>query len=166
MRLGGHLGAAALILLAGNVLFQVSAQSNAVNTFTIQGWQNSPYACWYWWAGFNLNGGEEVRVQWSTSSQIPIAVDLYITTPSAASGRWFCDVGPEALYYYSGAFGSTHWVAPAAGTYALLVVNDGAYTVSGTLSLVAANATVPFSATGYGTARQGNMICLLNCSHD
>jgi hypothetical protein len=166
MRLGGYLGAVALILLAGNVLFQVSAQSNAVNTFTIQGWQNSPYVCWYWWAGFILTGGEEVRVQWSTSSQIPIAVDLYITTPSAAGGRWFCDAGPATLNYYSGAFGSIHWVAPATGTYTLLVVNDDCYTVSGTLSLVAANATVPFSATGNGTARQGHVICLFTCSND
>lgn len=148
--------AVALILatLAINSPFQVSAQSNTSNTFTIQGWQNSPYLCWYWWASFNLIGGEEAGVQWSTSSQIPTAVDLYIATPSAAGRRWFCDPGPEALYYDFGAFGSMHWVAPSTGTYALLVVNDAPYTVSGTISLVANNTTIPFSATGYGSARQ------------
>jgi hypothetical protein len=156
MRSSRYAVAVALILatLAINGLFQVSAQSNASNTYTIRGWQNSPYVCWYWWASFNLIGGREVGVQWGTSSQLPTAVDLYIATPAAAGGRWFCDAGPEALYYGFGAFGSMHWVAPATGTYALLVVNDGPYTVSGTLSLVASNGTIPFSATGYGSARQ------------
>ncbi len=156
MRLGDYWFAVALVLamLTCNILLPVSAESNAVNTFVIQGWQDTPYVCWYWWAGFSLAGGKEIRVQWNTSSQIPIAVDLYIATPPAVGGRWFCDLGPEALYYDSGAFGSMQWVAPATATYALLVVNDASYTVSGTLSLVEGNATIHFSATGYGRAWQ------------
>jgi hypothetical protein len=164
MRLIGHAGAVVLILavLASNI--QVSTQSNGSNTFTIQGWQNTPYLCWFRWGSFNLTGGEEVSVQWDTSSQIPIAVDVYIATLSAVSGRWFCDIGPETLYYNSGAFGSIHWVAPATSAYALLVVDNGMYTVSGTLSLVAANASIPFSATGYGSARQ-EPICPISPIH-
>jgi hypothetical protein len=156
MRFSRYAVAVALILAmsAINSLSQASAQSNASSTFTIQGWQNSLLLCWYWWASFNLTGGEEVSVQWSTSSQIPTAVHLYFATPSATSGRWFCDVGPEALYYDFGAFGSMHWVAPNTGTYALLVVNDDQYPVSATLSLTANNATIPLSATGYGSARR------------
>jgi hypothetical protein len=143
-----------LVIFTINSLSQISAQSNPSNTFTIPGWQNSPYVCWYWWASFNLNGGEKVDIQWSTSSQIPTAVDIYITTLSAASGRWYCDAGPQALYYGESAFGSMHSVAPATGTYALLVVDDAPNTVSGTISLVVSNATVPLTATGYRSARQ------------
>ena len=156
MRLCRYCCAVALVLavLASNTLFQVSAESNATNTFTIQGWQNTPYVCWFWSASFSLAGGEEVSVSWSTSSQIPTAVDLYIAIPSAAGARWLCDIGPETLYYHSGAFGSTSWVAPTTGTYALLVVNNAHSTVSGTLSLVAGNASLPLSATGYGSRPQ------------
>jgi hypothetical protein len=155
MRLNGYAGVATLILaiLASNTMLQVQAQGNAMSSFSIQGWQNNPYVCWYWWADFQMGAGQEIRVQWSTSSQVPIAVDIYMVIPTAHAGRWFCDSGPEALYA-SGAFGSTHWVTPTTGTYTLLVVNDRMYTVSGTLTLSAGSITIPLTSTGYGSARQ------------
>ena len=161
MRLVRYTLVVALILtiVASNRLAQVSAQSNPANTFIIQGWQESPYICWYWWANFNLTGGEPVSLQWNAGSQIPTAVDIYVATPSSAGARWFCADGPNALYYGSSAYGTIHFVAPATSTYALLVVNDAPNTVSVTLSLTANNVTVPLSATGTGSARQ--QICPL-----
>lgn len=156
MRPIGYAPAAALILaiLASNTMLQVGAQGNAVNSFSIQGLQNHPFECGYWWADFRPIAGQTVRVQWTTSSHVPVAVDIYIVIPTAAAERWFCDSGPEALFYASGAFGSTHWVTPTTGTYTLLVVNDRLYTVSGTLTLIAGNVTIPLTSTGYGTAEQ------------
>ena len=156
MRIFRYCCAVALVLamLASVTLFQASAENNAANPFLIPGWQTMPYVCRYWWAGFSLTGGEELRVQWSTSSQIPHAVEIYVATPIATVGRWFCDVGPEAFYYYSSTFGSIQWVAPTTGPYAVLVVNDASYTVSGTISLTVGNATIPLSARGYGAAWQ------------
>jgi hypothetical protein len=152
MRFAAFACSVALILLASQAFLEVSAQSDAGNNFSVPGWQNNPYGCSYWWANFNLNAGQEVSVQWTTSGWYPI--DLYIATPLAASGRWFCGTGPEALFYDSGALGSTNWVAPATGTYAFVVVNDGLNAASGTLSLSAGNTTITASATGYGNARQ------------
>jgi hypothetical protein len=157
MRLGLYAIAVALLLLL--TVLQANAQANTSDSFTLRGWQDSPYFCRYWWANFNLVNGEAVQLQWSTSSIIPTAVDLYLATPMQAGGKWFCDEGPQALYHYSAAFGSLVWDALFTGTYTLVVVNDSPYSVSGTLSVVAGNATVSFSATGYGIARQ--QICPL-----
>ena len=95
-----------------------------------------------------------MNVEWGTRSQVPVAVDLYIATPSGAGAAWYCDVGPESLFYDSGAFGSMHWVAPTTGKYTLLVVNDGLFAVSGTVTSTTSNVTIPLSSTGYGAARQ------------
>jgi hypothetical protein len=167
MRVGRYLILAGLILvvLGSNIQFQVSAQSGTSNTFALQGWQDSPYTCWYWWADFSLSGGEEGRVQWSTSSQIPTAVDLYVVTPEMARVKWFCGTGPETLYYVSSAFGSKTWAAPSTGSYVIILVNNNRNTLSGTLSIFAGNATIPFSATGYGIAWQDRSVCLFNCSN-
>jgi len=164
MQLCYHLSVVALLLviLASSLPFLVSAQTNQPTYFVLP--QNQAQTCAYWWGTLNLAGGEGVNVQWSTHSQIPVAVGLYITTLSAARARWYCDIGPESLFYDSGAFGSMPWVAPTSGTYALLVVNDGPFTVSGAVASTNGNVTILFSLTGYGAARQ-EPFCPVNPIH-
>jgi len=148
---GCCLSAVTLLLLVSNIALQVSAQSNAVSTFTIPGWQSLGNNCGYVWANFNWVGGQEVTLHWSSSSASPVAVGVYITTPTAVAGTWYCGVGPDSLYSASSASGSRQWAAPATGTYALVIVNPGAYGASVTVSMVAANgATVPLSVTSHG----------------
>jgi hypothetical protein len=144
--------AVVLLVLGSSILLPVSAQTSESNTFNLPG--TSPMGCWYWWTSYGLVAGQVVALQWTTHSQIPNAVDLHITTPSAASAKWFCDVGPESDYYNFGAFGSSHWTAPRTGTYIVILVNHNPYTVSGTLSVTTAGALIPFLGNGYGVARQ------------
>ena len=144
--------AVVLMVLGSSLLLPVSAQTNGSNIFNLPG--TSPLGCWYWWTSYSLVGGQDVTLQWSTQSQIPIAVNLYITTPSAGAAKWYCDVGLEAYYYSTlGVFGSVNWRVPETGTYIVLVVNYDLYTTAGTLSLTAGNAAVPFLGSDYGIAR-------------
>ena len=144
--------AVVLTVLVSSVLFPVSAQTNGSNTFKLPG--SSQMGCWYWWSSYSLVGGERIVLQWAVHSQVINAVDLYITTPSEGAAKWVCDDGPSAYYYDFGAFGVTRWSAPRTGTYIVVVVNYGLYTVSGTLSLTVGGATIPFLASGDGVARQ------------
>jgi len=138
------------LLYVGNIPFQASAQSN-VSTFTIPGMQSLQYRCGYLWADFNASVGQEVSLHWNSSSVIPVAVGVYISTPTAVAGTWYCGIGPNSLRSASNAYGSAQWATPATGTYALVIVNPGTYEVSVTVSMVAANgAEVPLSATGSG----------------
>jgi hypothetical protein len=141
-----------LLALSGRSLLRVSAQSASSVTFKLP--RSSPYACGYFWADFSLNGGEAVVLKWSTISEIPVAVDIYVGAPTGASATWFCDIGPEASLYVSGAFGSTSWVTPTTATYAFVVVNSGQYNVAGTLLLFVVNTTLISPTTGYGYARE------------
>ena len=146
---GCCLSAVALLLFVGNIPSQASAQSN-VSTFTIPGMQSLQYRCGYVWADFNASVGQEVNLHWNSSSAIPVAVGVYISTPTAVGGTWYCGIGPNSLRSASNAYGSAQWAAPATGTYALVIVNPGAYEVSVTVSMVANGAAIPLSATGSG----------------
>ena len=147
---GCCLSAVALLLFAGNIPFQASAQSN-VSTFTIPGLQSLQYNCGYLWADFNAVVGQEVSLHWNSSSASPVAIGVYISTPTAVSGKWYCGVGPTSLHSATSAYGSTQWAPPSTGSYELVIVNPGAYEVSVTVSIVAANGTtIPLSATGRG----------------
>jgi len=154
IQLNYHSTSVALLrmVLASGLPFLVSAQTNQSTSFELP--QSQPGACAYWWASFSLTAGEKVNVEWSTRSQVPVAVDLYIATSSGAGAVWYCDVGPESLFSNLGAFGSMHWVAPSAGMYTLLVVNDGLFAVSDAVTSTTSNVTILHSSTGYGAARQ------------
>ncbi len=162
MRLGRYVSALALVLviLVSIIPGQASGQNYLSNTFTLSG--SSIVSCWYWGVKFNATGREQFHLRWTSTSQFPTALDLYIASPSAIGGIWYCDYGPEALYDNSGAFGSVSWIAPATGEYVVLVVNNNRNSVSGALSILAANATVAVTAIGYATARQ-QPICSLEC---
>jgi len=144
-----------IVGISSNIIFQVSAQTVTSTTFKLP--SGTPWTCGYFWASFELVGGQKVAIRWSTLSSIPMAIDWYIASPAADSGRWFCDSGPEASLSGSGAFGSIHWSTPATGTYSIILVNYGAYPISGGLSLVLGNTTLRPSMSGYGYARE--LIC-------
>ena len=152
MRLIGYVSAIVLLLLIGNMVFQVCAQSGSVNTFTIPGTTSLGNACGFWWAQFNATGGDKMNFQWTVNSQNPpVKVDAYITKPSAVNGKWLYDVGPDWLQWGSGVSGSMTWTVASTGAYALIIVNSAPNTVSGTMSMLDSNTTVVFSATGQGT---------------
>lgn len=138
---------------------QVSAQTNPTYSFSLSG--TSIASCWYWGVMFNASQGQRFSVKWSETGGPPTSLDLYIVAPASISQRWLCDTGPVELYYNSGAFGTANWAAPSAGKYVVLVVNNNYYPASGTLSIMAANATVTATTIGYATARQPPL-CLAN----
>ncbi len=130
----------------------VSGQGYQTLSFSLSGTLSSGYSCWYWAVRFNANQGQRFSVKWNETSDTPTSLELYIVAPSASRG-WFCDTGPVDLYYNSGAYGSMNWAAPYAGEYIVLVVNDNLGSVSGTLSIMAVNATVTATPLGYAMAR-------------
>ena len=140
----------------------VSAQTYPTYSFSLSG--TSMMSCWYWGVMFNAAQGQRFSVKWSESHVTPTSLDVYIAPASAIHEVWFCDTGPVGPYYNSGAFGSANWAAPSGGEYVVLIVNNNYGSVSGTLSITAANATVTANLIGYATARQ-EPICLGNdCS--
>jgi hypothetical protein len=154
-----------VLILAVLVSFassSVSAQTYPASSFSLGG--TSAVACWYWGVMFNATQGQRFTVTWSETGGPPTSLDLYIVTPSSLSERWFCDTGPVELYYNSGAFGSANWIARSGGEYIVLVVNDNFGSVSGTLSIMAANATVTATSIGYAMARQPPLCLANDCS--
>jgi hypothetical protein len=119
---------------------------------------SSSGSCWYWGLSFDATQGQRFSVTWNETGGTPTSMDLYIVAPSASSssisGDWSCYSGPAAFFYNSGAFGSASWAAPSAGEYAVLLVNTYYNPVSGTLSIMAANATMTVTYVGYGIAGQ------------
>jgi hypothetical protein len=113
---------------------------------------------------FNATQGERFMVKVSETG-IPTSIDLYIVNPSSIGQVWFCDTGPVWLYSNSGAFESSTWIAPSAGEYVVLLVNNNYGSVSGTLSITAINATVTATSIGYATARQPPLCLGNDCSH-
>jgi hypothetical protein len=151
------------IILTSTAPFLVSAQTNQPTSFALP--QGSRRLCRFWWGSFSLSGGELVDLQWSTRNQVPFGVDLYVAPKLEPGYSWYCDTGPDSLYYDSGTFGSLYWVAPFSHMYTLVVVNDSPYAVSGALTLTAGNTTITFSQTGYGVAIQEPVcpISQINC---
>jgi hypothetical protein len=129
----------------------VSGQASQIS-FSLNG--TSLVSCWYWGVTFNATQGQRFSVQWNETGGTPTSLDLYIVAPSAVREIWFCDTGPVWLYSSSGAFGSANWATPSAGEYVVLLVNNNFSPVSGSLSIMAVNATVTATPIGYATARQ------------
>jgi len=128
----------------------VSGQTNPAYSFSLPG--TSYVSCSYWGVTFNATQGEQFSVKVSETG-IPTSIDLYIATSPSIGQVWFCDTGPVSLYYNSGAFETSNWVAPSVGEYVVLLVNYNYGSVSGTLSIVAVNATVTATPIGYAMAR-------------
>jgi len=154
MRLTNSLLAYLLILaVVGSITSSpVSGQTYQTSSFSLSGM--SIISCWYWGVAFNATLGQRFTVKWNETNSVPTALDLYIVAPSAIHEIWFCDAGPVWLYYNSGAYGSANWAAPSTGEYVVLLVNNNYSPVSGTLSVMAVNATVTATSIGYATARQ------------
>jgi hypothetical protein len=110
--------------------------------------------CWYWGVMFNATQGQRFTVTWNETGGPPTSLDLYVVAPSATRESFPCDTGPVWLYYNSGAYGSAKWAAPSSGEYIVLVVNENYRSISGTLSIMAVNATVTATSIGYALARQ------------
>ncbi len=139
-----------------------SAQTYPTYSFSLKG--VSMVSCWYWGVLFDAAPGERFKVKWTETVVTPTSLDLYIAPASSIHEIWFCDSGPVGPYSNSGALGSANWAAPSGGEYVVVLVNNNYGSVSGTLSITAANATVAASSIGYATARQ-EPICLGNdCS--
>jgi len=166
MRLTNSLLAYLLILavVASISSSPVSAQAYQTSSFSLSG--TSIVSCWYYGVTFNATLGERFSVKWNENEtgNIPTALDLYIVAPSAIHEIFFCDNGPVWLYSNSGAYGSANWAAPSAGEYVVLLVNNNYSPVSGTLSIMAVNATVTASSIGYATARQPPPCLANDCS--
>jgi len=131
--------------------FPVSGQANPTYSFSFSGM--SYVSCSYFGVEFNATQGEQVSVKVSETS-IPTSLDLYVVNPSSIGQVWFCDIGPVWLYSNSGAFETANWITPSTGEYVVLLVNNNFRSVSGTLSIMAVNATVTTTPIGYGMARQ------------
>jgi hypothetical protein len=156
MRLTNSLLAYLLILVVvGSISSSpVSGQTYQTSSFSLGG--TSLVSCWYSGVRFDATQGQRFSVKWNETEtdSIPNSLDLYIVAPSAIREIWFCDTGPVWLYSNSGAFGLANWAAPSAGEYIVLLVNNNYSPVSGTLSVMAVNATVTATSIGYATARQ------------
>jgi hypothetical protein len=165
MRLTNSLLACSLILTAVVSISPspVSGQAYQTSSFSLSG--TSLASCWYWGVTFNATQGQTFSVKWNETDSIPTSLDVYIVAPSAAREIWFCDTGPVWLYSNSGAFKSVSWTAPSADRYMVLLVNNNYSPVSGTLSIMAVNATVTSTSIGYATARQPPPCLGNDCSH-
>jgi len=153
MRLTKSMIACLLVLtvVGSFVSSPVSGQTYPAYSFSLPG--TSYVSCSYWGVTFNATQGEQFMVKVSETGSIPTSLDLYIANPSSIGEVWFCDTGPVSLYSNSGAFETSHWIAPSAGEYVVLLVNYNYGSVSGTLSIAAVNATVTATPIGYAMAR-------------
>lgn len=163
MRLRISISAFLLVLtVSGFASTPGSAQTNPAYSFSLKG--VSMVSCWYWGVMFSVAPGQRFNIKWSETAATPTSLDLYIAPVSSIHEIWFCDTGPVGPYSNSGAFGSANWTAPSEGEYVVVLVNNFYGSVSGTLSITAANSTFTASSIGYATARQ-EPICLGNdCS--
>ena len=164
MRLRTSITAFLLVLTVMSTFASIpgSAQTNPVYSFSLEG--VSIVSCWYWGVRFDAASGQRFNIRWSETVGTTTSLDLYIAPVSSIHEIWFCDTGPVGPYSNSGAFGSVNWAAPSGGEYVVVLVNNYYGSVSGTLSVSSANATVTTAAIGYSTARQ-EPICLGNdCS--
>jgi hypothetical protein len=153
MRLKNAIIAYLLILgvVGGFASPPVSGQAYQTSQFSLSG--TSYVSCWYWGVMFNATQGQQFSVKWNETGGVPTSLGMYIVAPSATLEAWYCETGPVALYSNSGAFGSANWAAPSAGEFNVLLVNANYGSVSGTLSIMAPNATVTVTPIGYNTAR-------------
>jgi len=154
MRITKSILACSLILavVGSFASYPVSGQTNPTYSFSFSG--TSYVSCSYWGVTFNATQGEQFMVKVSETGSIPISLDLYIANPSSIGEVWFCDTGPVSLYSNSGAFETSNWTAPSAGEYVVLLVHNNYGSVSGTLAIMAVNATVTTTSVGYAMARQ------------
>jgi hypothetical protein len=135
-----------------------SAQTPSAFSFTLQG--SSLALCWFYGVSFSATQGQQLTVQWSenTTGVGPVSLDFYIVRLASTNQRWFCDSGPGYLYWNDGAFGTANWAAPSTGGYAVLLVNYSYHSVSGIISVTAANVTLSATPIGPGTVRR--LMCL------
>lgn len=140
-----------VFVLGGATSLPVSAQTPSTFSFTLQ--ESSPGACWFYGVGFSAMEGQQLTVQWgeNLSAVGPVSMDFYIAPLSAVQAFWRCDTGPAYIYWNEGAFGTANWTASSTGEYAVLLVNYSSYSLSGTVSVTAVNATISASPIGPGT---------------
>ena len=147
-----HLKLSALVLLFALVVLGVvripSASGQASSTFSLQG--SSMTQCWFYAVGFTAAEGERFVVNWNETVFPLISINFYIVPQSSLRSLWNCFDGPVTLYFDDGGVGSATWAAPAAGSYAVLLVNYSSSPVSGALSIAAVNATLSATPIGYG----------------
>ena len=152
MRLTNSLLEYLLILAVVSSIISSPVSGQGYSTYSFSLSRASYVSCWYWGVMFNATQGQQFRVKWNETGGVPTSLGMYIIAPSGTREVWFCDSGPIALYSNSGAFGSANWAAPSAGEFNVLLVNYNYGSVSGTLSIIALNATVTVTLIGYNTA--------------
>jgi len=150
----------ALVLVALGIIapLPASAQTPAAFSFTLQG--SSLALCWFYGVSFSATRGQQLKFLWGENSTGlgPVSLDFYIIRLTSINQRWFCDSGPAFLYWNDGAFGMANWVVPSTGGYAVLLVNYSYHSVSGIISVTAANVTLSATPVGPGTVRR--LMCL------
>jgi len=132
---------------ATNSLGSASGQAPSFS-FSLQG--SSLTQCWFYAIGFAAAEGERFLVTWNETNSPPISMNFYILPQSSLHEIWNCLDGPVTLYFNDGALGSATWVAPSAGSYAVLLVNYSHSSVSGAVSIAAVNASISVTPIGYG----------------
>jgi hypothetical protein len=147
-----------LIALGAITSLPASAQTPSVFSFTLEG--SSLALCWFYGVSFSVTQGQQLMVQWGENSTGlgPVSLDVYIARLGSINQRWFCDSGPGYLYWNEGAFGLANWSAPSTGAYVVLLVNYSYHSVSGIISVAAANVTLSATPIGPGTVRR--LMCL------
>lgn len=112
--------------------------------------------CWFFGVTFQATQGQAITIQWTQNltSAGPISMNVYILPASSFRLHWYCDDGPEYVYWADGAYGIANWRVPWTDVYAAILVNYGYYAVSGTLSLTTPNATISATPLGLSTVKR------------
>lgn len=152
----GRQSAASLLLVLmvlGVAMVSASASSQEPSSFSFSLQGSSLTQCWFYAVGFTAVAGEQLLMSWNETNFPPVSMNFYIVPQASLREVWDCFDGPVMLYFNDGAVGSASWVAPSAGSYAVLLVNYSYSPVSGAVSISAVNATVSVAPIGYGAIR-------------
>jgi len=137
-----------LTLSVVGVLTGPTTATESSFSFSLQG--SSLLQCWFYAVGFAAGDGEQFIILWNETNFPPVSVNFYIVPRAWLNVPWNCLDGPQTLYFNDGAIGTATWAAPAAGNYAVVLVNYSTSNVSGAVSIAAVNATVSANPIGYG----------------
>jgi hypothetical protein len=145
------------VALGGVTPVPIWGQTSSTFPFTLQG--GSLPLCWFYGVSFSATQGQQITFQWAEnlSSAGPVSMDFYIVPASSFHLRWYCQQGPEYVYWTDGAYGTANWAAPFSSGYSALLVNYGYYPISGTISITAPNGTV--SAIPLGPSTVPRQLC-------
>jgi hypothetical protein len=143
-----------LCLVLGFIVAPASSQARPSFSFKLP--SGSLVTCWFYGVSFSAPQGQQVTVQWSENpgNVGPVSLDFYIVPLASIHKIWFCDEGPAYLYWNDGAEGIVNWSVPSEGSYAVLIVNYSYQSVSGSISLTAANSTLSTSTLGAEIVRR------------